>query len=118
MTAWKRWQDWATIILGVALVAMPFVFNVTTSTLAWAAYVLGALLALSGIWTASTDEPNVTLEWMPLVLGAVTFLAPWILNVADGSNLVWSMWIIGGIAFVNAVGDMLFVAQGPRATPV
>src|SRR3977135_478152 len=50
MTAWKRWQDWAVVALGLVLLVTPFVFGDTSQTVAASsAYVLGVLIALSGI---------------------------------------------------------------------
>ncbi len=115
MTAWKRWQDWATVLLGVIAVATPFVFGIDlASTPAWTAYVMGILLVLGGLWAASTPEPNTAIEWVPLVLGAVLFVAPWVLSFTSVGTMAWMSWIIGGLAVVNGGGELLF-GQKPSA---
>jgi SPW repeat len=60
MKAWRRWQDYATMVFGVLLFASPFVFNEHTfaSLTAW---VLGVLLVVAGIVAASTREPRRSL---------------------------------------------------------
>ena len=57
MTAWKRWQDYATMAYGVLLFISPFVFGETSQGVAAvSAYVLGVLLFLSGILAAANRE--------------------------------------------------------------
>jgi hypothetical protein len=59
MTLSRRWQDYATIVLGVFLVISPFLFqaasHLRSSIGAWA---LGAILILGGIVAAMTREPR------------------------------------------------------------
>ena len=62
MSAWKRWQDYATMVFGVIVFISPLVFGETahrTATLV--AYVLGALLVVAGIVAAYTREPRRSL---------------------------------------------------------
>src|ERR1700738_546774 len=57
MTTWRRWQDWVVVALGVILFVTPFVFGEATGTVAAStAYVLGALIALSGVLNAAMRE--------------------------------------------------------------
>jgi uncharacterized membrane protein len=62
MTAWRRWQDYATMVFGVLLFASPFVFRERWlhETPAFAA-VLGLLLVVAGIVAAATREPRRSL---------------------------------------------------------
>src|SRR5260370_35413577 len=57
MTAWRRWQGWVVVGLGVVLFLTPIGFGetgqaVSTSPL----YVLGALIALGGRFTAAMRQ--------------------------------------------------------------
>ena len=48
--SWKRWQDWATVVLGVLLFVTPFAFGAALgSVVAWTAYVGGVLLVIAGL---------------------------------------------------------------------
>src|SRR3984893_431670 len=90
-TAWKRWQDYGTIILGVALFVTPFAFGDTSQgTAATTAYILGVLLVLGGLLAAAMREANPT-EWIPVILGVVTFISPFVFGftaVTAGSLLL------------------------------
>jgi hypothetical protein len=59
MTASKRWQDYATIVLGALLLISPFVFGATShARSSIGAWVLGVLLMVGGIVAAMTREPR------------------------------------------------------------
>lgn len=114
MGAWRRWQDWATVLLGVILFATPFIFGTTSDAASsWTAYVMGALLALGGLWSASTEEPVPGAEWIPLVLGAAVFVAPWILNFTAVAEMAWMSWIVGALAVLNSGLELLVLGQKP-----
>jgi len=112
MNAWKRWQDWATVTLGVIVLATPFVFGTDLgSVAAWTTYVAGALLVAAGLWSASTPEPNIGIEWVPLIVGAGLFVAPWILGFATDPVMAWMSWIIAGLVIVNSGLELVVPPQ-------
>ncbi|MEA2634679.1 MAG: hypothetical protein QOH92_1446, partial [Chloroflexota bacterium] len=79
-SAWRRWQDYATIIFGVALFVTPFVFGDTSQgTAATTAYILGILLVLAGLLAAAMREAN-QVEWIPVILAVITFISPFVLG--------------------------------------
>src|SRR5260370_33794789 len=54
MTAWRRWQDWVVVGLGVVLFLTPLAFGQTAQTVATSTlYVLGPLIALGGPWNVA-----------------------------------------------------------------
>src|SRR5216684_6076016 len=54
MTAWRRWQDWVVVGLGVILFLTPFVSGETAQTVAAStAYILGVLIALGALLNAA-----------------------------------------------------------------
>jgi uncharacterized membrane protein HdeD (DUF308 family) len=77
MTAWKRWQDYATMVFGVLLFISPFVFGQTSHRVASvSAYVLGVLLVVAGIVAAATREPRRSLFVnAPALVAVITFVA-------------------------------------------
>ena len=98
--SWKRWQDWATVVVGVLLFITPFVFEATgTPVAAWTAYVGGVLLVIAGLWTLSTPSVQFT-EWAEIVIGVLVFLAPFALGFTGLSGIAWSAWIAGILAVV------------------
>ena len=77
MTAWKRWQDYATVLFGILLIISPFVFGETSHHLSsYGAYGLGALLVLGGIVAAATREARRSLIVnAPGIAAVITFIA-------------------------------------------
>ena len=96
MTAWKRWQDYATMAFGVLLFMSPFVFGETShGTAAVTAYVLGVLLLLSGVVAASLREGRRSLILNPPgIVAVVTFFAPWVLGFAGVAGIAWTAWVL------------------------
>ncbi len=112
-TAWKRWQDYATIIFGVALFVTPLVFADTSQgTATTTAYILGVLLVLSGLLAAATREAN-TVEWIPVILGVITFISPFVFGFTSVTAVAWAAYIVGVLAVVNA-GSLLLNLTGNR----
>jgi uncharacterized membrane protein HdeD (DUF308 family) len=77
MSAWKRWQDYATMLFGVLVLISPLVFSETSHhTATLLAYVLGALLAVGGIVAALNPEPRRSLFVnAPGIAAVLTFVA-------------------------------------------
>jgi uncharacterized membrane protein HdeD (DUF308 family) len=114
MKAWRRWQDYATMLFGIALFVSPFVFGDTSQTVAaGSAYLMGGLLFLSGLLSAAMREPR-GIELIPAVLGVVTFVMPWILGFTGVTAVAWIAWVVGILAVLNS-GSVLVASTG-RAT--
>jgi hypothetical protein len=111
MIAWRRWQDYATMIAGVLLFFSPFAFGETSQGVAaLGAYVLGILLLLSGILAAVM--PNARgIELVPAILGVVTFVSPWVIGFAGVTAIAWTAWVLG-IVVVLAAGSLLLNRSG------
>ena len=113
MSAWRRWQDWVVVGLGVVLLLTTFAFGVTTTTVAaYTAFALGGLIALAGLLNAAMKEAG-GLELIPAVLAVILFVSPWLFTFTAVTALAWSAWIIA-ILVVLAVGS-LFAMQRSRA---
>jgi uncharacterized membrane protein HdeD (DUF308 family) len=112
-TAWRRWQDYATIIFGVALFVTPFVFGDTSQgTATTTAYILGILLVLAGLLAAAMREAN-QLEWIPVILGVITFISPFVLAFTAVTAVAWAAYVVGVLAVINA-GSLLLNVTGSR----
>jgi uncharacterized membrane protein HdeD (DUF308 family) len=115
MTGWKRWQDYLTMAFGVLLFLTPFAFHDTGQTVAaTSAYILGALLFLAGLLAAVMRDVG-SIEIVPVVLGVIAFLVPWVLGFTAVTALAWAAWIFGILAVLSAGGT--FLAAGRRRRP-
>jgi len=113
MTTWRRWQDWVVVGLGVVLFVTPFLFGETANSVAAStAYMLGALIALSGVLNAAMKDAG-GLELIPAVLAVILFVSPWAFGFSALTGLAWAAWIIS-ILVVLTVGS-LFAMQNRRA---
>ena len=110
--AWKRWQDWVTVVLGVLLFIAPFAFAATANqSAAWTAYAGGVLLAIAGLWSLSSPA-NQFSEWAEVVIGILVFIAPWVLGFTGLTPIAWSAWIAGVLAVL--VGGSVVLNQRGR----
>jgi hypothetical protein len=113
MTAWRRWQDWVVVGMGVVTFLTPFAFGDTSQTIAAStAYVLGVLIALAGLLNAAMGRVG-GLEVIPAVLAVILFVSPWAFGFTAVTALAWSAWIVG-ILVVLAAGS-LFGMQSRRS---
>jgi hypothetical protein len=113
MTTWKRWQDWVVVGLGVVLFLTPFIFGETANSVAAStAYVVGALIALAGLWNAAMRKAG-GIELVPAVLAVILFVSPWAFGFSAVTGLAWAAWIIA-ILVVFTVGSV-FAMHNRRA---
>jgi hypothetical protein len=101
MTAWRRWQDYATMVFGVLLFVSPFVFGQTSNQVASvSAYVLGVLLFLSGIVAAATRGPRQSvLLNAPGGVAVITLVAAVVLGITGGTWIA----LTAGVLAIAAV---------------
>jgi SPW repeat len=93
MRKWSRWQDWVVLVAGVYAFLSP-IWTPTVEIAGGALVVLGIIAALVAL--ASLYMPDVpALEWTVAVLGALTFISPWVLGFAAITGAAWTAWIVG-----------------------
>jgi putative Ca2+/H+ antiporter (TMEM165/GDT1 family) len=110
--SWRRWQDWATVILGIVLFITPFAFVATNSVpAAWTAYAGGVLLVIAGLWSLSTPSLQSS-ESSEAVIGVLVFIAPFVLGFTGMTSMAWSAWI-GGVLAVLLAGSVLLAERKP-----
>jgi len=116
MSRFTRWQDWVTMVIGVAILFSPFYLQETSNNSAiWAAVVIGVLLLAAGLVAAFLEETSAILIAATAVVGAALFLAPWVVAYTDLGRLSWMSWIGGLLAIAVAATE--FVIPGRRALP-
>jgi hypothetical protein len=100
MRSWTRWQDWGTLIAGLYAALSPIWVSTTGEREAlWTLVVLGALLALSSLY--SLAQPGVVAtEWLNALFGVLLFVAPWVLTYTDRTGASWTSWVVGAVAVV------------------
>jgi uncharacterized membrane protein HdeD (DUF308 family) len=104
MAAWKRWQDWAEVVLGILFIISPFAFGANAMGMmnaTWTAVVLGILIALAGLFNLAMPA-NPAGEWIAGILGILAFISPWVIGFTSLMSLAWTAWIIGVLTFIAA----------------
>lgn len=109
----QRWQDWLTLVLGLWIIASPFLFLVPATTgeappaasaatywslyfssiVQWNFYIAGLALAIVGI--AALYSGRLWEEWIDVLLGVWLFVSPWVLRYTTQSMLKWDAVIVG-----------------------
>jgi SPW repeat-containing protein len=114
-TAFKRWQDWAIVAIGIVVFATPFVFGETSnSNAAYSAYLLGALVALAGLASAFMAAPVKPIAWIVALLGVILFFTPWLFGFTAAAATSWVSWI-AGVLVVGVSGFALLYEEPKRA---
>ena len=81
MTAWKRWQDYATMVFG----------ETSHHLSSYGAYVSGALLVVSGIVAAATREARRSpIVNAPGIAAVITFIAAIVLLFGGAPGIAWT----------------------------
>ncbi len=121
----KHWQDWGNLLLGLWVLASPWVLQhtmaagaktagVMTGGTMWNLYIVGlaiAVLAVAALFAFQAWE-----EWTSLALGAWLFASPWVLGFSTSILLMWNAVIVGALVVLlagRAVCPAPGSAQGP-----
>jgi SPW repeat len=96
--AWTRWQDWALVVFGL-VGALSTIWVDTTTTAMWTLIILGALIALDGLWSLAMPG-MVASEGVEVVLGVLLFIAPWVLGYTTLTTASWFSWVVGALAII------------------
>jgi hypothetical protein len=91
----KRWQDWVNAVLGVALIASPWIlgFAQARGVAAWDAWILGGLIVIVAL--ASQLIPAAWGEAFMLLFGICSIVSPWVLGYSAESRPTSSAVILG-----------------------
>jgi uncharacterized membrane protein HdeD (DUF308 family) len=100
MRPWTRLQDYGTLIAGLYAAVSPIWVNTTGERDAfWALIVLGALLAITALFSLAMPGVVAT-EWLTVLFGVLLFVAPWVLTYTDRTAASWTSWVVGAIAVI------------------
>ncbi|MCK2244874.1 MULTISPECIES: SPW repeat protein [unclassified Crossiella] len=97
--AWSRWQDWAAVVMGVVVLLSPMVLDSSERSM-WTMVLLGALLGVSALWSLA-QPGSVASEYVHMGLGALLFLAPWVMGYStELMAAAWMSWVVGVLAIL------------------
>jgi SPW repeat len=96
--AWRRWQDWAVVVVGVLTALAPIVVATSTAALS-VLIVLGVLLAVTGLWSLGAPG-SLASEYIHVVLGVLLFISPWVFSYTALTGAAWTSWVAGVLAVV------------------
>lgn len=99
MEAWRRWQDWVTLAVGVLLIIAAFVFADAGTQAMTTVLVLAIILAVASL-IALARPALMADRWVVIGVGVLLVAAPWVMGYADQTALAWSSWIGGVITAV------------------
>jgi uncharacterized membrane protein HdeD (DUF308 family) len=117
MKAWRRWQDYATMLYCVLLFVSPLVFGETSHRISTvSAYVLGVLLVLAGILAAYTREARRSLIVnAPGIVAVITFIAAIVLAFGGAPSIAWTAGVMA-ILTVLAAATLRFGGRSEAKT--
>lgn len=103
--AWKRWQDWAALVIGALTALSPLVLDTDMAAM-WTLIVFGVLIAGASLWSLAMPD-SVASEYVHAVLGVLLFISPWVMTYTEFAGASWMSWVAG----------LLTVAVGLAALP-
>jgi hypothetical protein len=116
MDAWKRWQDWITLIVGVGLVIAALMFATGGSTEMTVVTALAVVLIAASL--VALARPRMMADrYVVGVVGILLVVSPWAFGFADTTGLAWSAWIGGALTVVieaMAAAPQLRKTGGPQ----
>jgi hypothetical protein len=93
----QQWPDGVNFVLGIWLIASPWVLQYATQTTpAWNAYVVGVIIAVAAL--SALLAFHQWEEWVNVVLGAWLIVSPWLLGFSALTNVVWNQVVTGLVA--------------------
>lgn len=106
-----KWCDVANLILGVVLFFSPWLFGFSGGPASQNAYVAGIVIAVLAI--AALAAFAVWEEWLNLIVGLWTLIAPWVLGF-HGNRTAMTVHVVIGIAVaVLAAIELWIMSQNP-----
>ncbi|MGH3356417.1 MAG: SPW repeat domain-containing protein [Nocardioidaceae bacterium] len=113
----KSWPDGVALVVGVYALLSPLWTNTDTSAM-WSLIVLGALIAAASLAPLAGRTMDA-MEYAHIGLGALLFIAPWVLGYADLMGAAWTSWIVGVVTVVVGLAALPAVRHigGGRAAP-
>jgi hypothetical protein len=98
----KHWQDPVNLILGLWMLASPWVLNYQAEpNPTWNAVVVGVLIAAVAV--SALVAVMAWQEWANVVLGIWLAISPWVLGFTALSAVMWNAVVVGLLVAVFAL---------------
>jgi hypothetical protein len=98
----KHWQDPVNLVLGLWLIASPWVLgHAAEANPTWNAVVLGALVGVAAL--VALFRVMAWEEWTNVVLGLWLVISPWVLGFTGIAAAMWNAIIVGIIVAALAL---------------
>lgn len=99
----RRWQVWVSLVAGAWLFVSPWVLGYAgVAAAAWSAYILGAAVVLTALGALAARQAR-NLEVVGAFLGALVFIAPWVLGYLSEPVARLDAWIVGAVIVVASL---------------
>ncbi len=90
----NAWEDWTNLILGIWLIASPWVFHFATASAAvWNAWISGCVIAV--LAAAALYQVQKWEEWTSAVIGIWLVVSPWVLGFSSDPVTTSNAVIVG-----------------------
>jgi hypothetical protein len=110
-TLGQQWQDGVNFVLGIWLIASPWVLQYAAQTTpAWNAYAVGVIVAVAAL--SALLAFHQWEEWVNVALGAWLIVSPWLLGFASLTHAVWNQVIVGVVAGALALWCAMRAREG------
>lgn len=117
MSTTTKWLAAANAVLGLWLVAAPFVFGVSGAGL-WNAVIVGSLIVMVGgyNWYLTTKDREVSVAGASLnaLLGLWVIAAPFLFS--PGTTALWNDVIVGAVVVTFATYNAYVANRAPKGT--
>ncbi|MGV9415365.1 SPW repeat protein [Nocardia sp. NPDC003693] len=97
----SRVQDVVAVVLGVIAALSPL-WVAHSDNARWSLIVGGVLIALIGLGHAAKRIGAVA-DYALVLVGALLFVSPWVLDFDSYSGATWTAWVAGGVTAVLAL---------------
>jgi SPW repeat len=106
-----KWCDVANLILGAFLFVSPWIFAFDAGPASQNAYVAGVVIAILAI--AALAAFAVWEEWLNLIVGLWTLVAPWVLGFQGNRTEMMVHVVVGVLVAVLAAVELWMMSQHP-----
>ncbi|MFQ5945573.1 MAG: SPW repeat protein [Anaerolineae bacterium] len=117
-----KWASWTNFVLGLWLIAAPFMLVYPRGTTAvYEDVILGTLIAVFALWRAmGAETPSMAnVSWLVAAGGFWVLIAPFLLGYADTTVAVYNDVIVGVVVLILGAWRALSRGHGemPRMAP-
>ncbi len=98
----KHWQDPVNLVLGLWMLASPWVLAYQTEpAAAWNAVIVGALIGVLALF--ELFQVKAWEEWASVALGLWLVISPWVLGFSGMATAMWNAMIVGFVVALLAL---------------